>query len=177
MYFIIVYLIWGSVPPSGKWFPVEFFEQFFQKTKKKESHIVSLDGWKVWVCFFKVIKHRASVTTELAVTLQIIISMVFYVVFYECSRQSHSPSYLYYYLHNVAINISSVVLKEYNSFKFNTTTVITYGFVCFGADRSLMITESFRRKLELLVALPAFPYNNFFKTKTEIINCNVWFFL
>jgi hypothetical protein len=39
-----------------------------------------------------------------------------------------------------------------------------------------MITESFRRKLELLVALPAFPYN-FFKTKTEIINCNVWLFL
>jgi hypothetical protein len=81
----------------------------------------------IYMFIYSVCKHRASVTTGMAVTLQTIISIVFYVVFYECSRESHSPSYLNYYLHNVAINISPVVLEEYNSFKFNTTIVITYG--------------------------------------------------
>jgi hypothetical protein len=47
------------------------------------------------------------------------------------------------------------------------------------AGHSLLMTESFLRKLEFLVnpTAPEFPYNIIFITNTEIFYCNVWLFL
>jgi hypothetical protein len=64
---------------------------------------------------------------------------------------------MYYYLQNVAINISSVVLEESilsNSILLLLSHMVSAVTACFGAGHSLLMTESFRRKLEFLVALP-----------------------